>query len=391
MSILFTPYRLGNLEFANRFVHSATTESMATEDGTVSDRLVKRYERIAAGGAGLIIPGAMYVQPAGRHFRLATGIYGDALVPGLRRMADAVHSHGSRICFQLVHAGRQTTKAVAGARPVGPSSRHRDPAYLVKPRKMGEEEIWETIKAFGSAASRAAAAGADAVQIHAAHGYLVSQFLSPFFNIREDAWGGSDENRFRFLAEIYKEVRRNTPTDAAVLIKLNSNDFTPEEGITPPLAARYAAWLKDLGIDGVEVSQGSIYAMMNVMRGGIPVKEMLASQPAWKRPAGWFLLRNMQGKFDLEEAYNLPAAKVVKPALGDVPLILVGGMRRLSHMEEVLQEGSADLISLSRPFIREPDLARKLESGQEEAACVSCNKCFAAMIADKPIRCFYAA
>jgi 2,4-dienoyl-CoA reductase-like NADH-dependent reductase (Old Yellow Enzyme family) len=390
MSLLFTPYRLGGLELANRFIHSATTESMSAEDGTVTDRLIARYERIAAGGVGLIIPGAMYVLPAGRHFRLATGIYSDALVPGLRRMADAVHSHGSKLCFQLVHAGRQTTRAVAGVKPVGPSSKHRDPAYLVKPREMSEEEIWETIGAFGSAARRAAEAGADAVQIHAAHSYLVNQFISPFFNARNDRWGGSDENRFRFLAEVYKEVRGNTPAGSAVLIKLNTNDFTPSQGITPPLAARYAAWLKELGIDGVEVSQGSIYAMMNVMRGGIPVKEMLASQPAWKRPAGWVLLRNMRGKFDLEEGYNLPAAKVVKPALGDVPLMVVGGMRHASHMEEVLQGGGADLISISRPFIREPDLVKKLQGGREGAACVSCNKCFAAMIADKPIRCYCA-
>ena len=390
MALLFTPYNLGGLEVANRLVHSATTESMAAGDGAVTDRLVERYERLAAGGVGLIIPGAMYVQPAGRHFRLATGIYDDALIPGLSRLADAVHSHGGKVIFQLVHAGRQTTRAVAGVKPMGPSAYKRDPAYLVKPREMTEDDIRETILAFGRAAGRAAAAGADGVQIHAAHSYLISQFLSPFFNVRKDSWGGSDENRFRFLAEVYEETRKNLPRDAPVLVKLNTNDFTPSPGITPPLAARYAARLKDLGIDGVEVSQGSIFSMMNVMRGGIPVKEMLASQPAWKRPAGRILLKSMQGKFDLEEGYNLPAAKVVKPALGDVPLILVGGMRRASHMEQVLEEGYADLISLSRPFIREPDLANRFEEGKAEAACVSCNKCFAAMIADKPIRCFCA-
>ena len=390
MALLFTPYKLGGLEIANRFVHSATTESMATEDGTVTDRLVKRYERLAAGGVGLIIPGAMYVQQAGRHFRLATGIYGDALVPGLRRMVDGVHSHGGKIFFQLVHAGRQTTRDMAGVKPIGPSSQHRDPAYLVKPREMSEEEIQATIRAFGNAARRAAEAGADGVQIHAAHGYLISQFLSPFFNARKDRWGGSDENRFRFLAEVYEETRKILPPDMPVLVKLNTNDFTPKQGITPALAARYAGWLADLGIDGVEVSQGSIYAMMNVMRGGIPVKEMLASQPAWKKPAAWILLKNMQGKFDLVEGYNLDAAKVVKPALGEVPLILVGGMRRVSHMEEVLQEGRAEFISLSRPFIREPNLVNKFAEGKAEASCISCNKCFAAMIADKPIRCFHA-
>jgi len=388
MSMLFSPARLGNLEIENRFVHSATTESMAAEDGAVTDRLVARYDRLASGGVGLIIPGAMYVQPSGRHFKLATGICDDAMIPGLRRLVEAVHSRGGKVFFQLVHAGRQTTRDVAGVKPMGPSAYKRDPAYLVKPREMTEADIRETIRAFGRAAGRAAAAGADGVQIHAAHSYLVSQFLSPFFNVRKDGWGGSDENRFRFLAEVYEETRENLPSGTPVLVKLNTNDFTPRQGITPPLAAKYAGWLRDLGIDGVEVSQGSIYSMMNVMRGDIPVKEMLASQPAWKRPAGWVLLASMRGKFDLEEGYNLPASRIVKPALGDVPLMLVGGMRRASHMEKVLEEGHADLISLSRPFIREPNLVRRFQEGKTETSCVSCNRCFAAMIAGEPIRCF---
>jgi 2,4-dienoyl-CoA reductase-like NADH-dependent reductase (Old Yellow Enzyme family) len=388
VSLLSTPYKLGNLEVANRFIHSATTESMAEDNGRVTDELIKRYKNLAANKVGLIIPGAMYVQPAGRHFKLATGIHNDSMVPGLRRLVEAVHEHGGRIFFQLNHAGRQTTRGLIGEKPMGPSAKYRDHAYLVKPREMREEEIHETIRAFGAATRRAMEAGADGVQIHAAHGYLVSQFLSPFFNARKDGWGGSDEKRFRFLSEIYSVIRENLPEGAPILIKLNTNDFTPTEGITPPLAAKYAGWLADLGIDGMEVSQGSICAMMNVMRGGIPVREMLRSIPVWQRPAGWMLLKGMQGKFDLVEGYNLDAAKMVKPALGGVPLILVGGMRRASHMEEVLEKGPADFISLSRPFIREPDLIKRLKEGKDEVACVSCNKCFAAMIADRPIRCY---
>ncbi len=388
MTLLFTPYELGGVELANRFVHSATTESMVGLDGKVSDRLVERYERLASGGIGLIVPGAMTVQPSGKHFNLGIGIYTDEMVPGLRRLASAMHERGAKVFFQLNHAGRQTLKGVTGQKPIGPSAHKRDPLYLVKPREMSEGDIEETIRAFGLAAGRAAEAGADGVQIHAAHGYLVSQFLSPFFNVRRDRWGGSDENRFRFLAEVYRQVRENLPEGMPVLVKLNTNDFTPSEGITPPLAARYAGWLKELGIDGVEVSQGSIYATMNVMRGGVPVAEMLESQPAWKKPLARLVLNSMKGKFDLVEGFNIDAAEVVKPALHGVPLILVGGMRRASHMEEVLKSGLADLISLSRPFIREPDLVKRLAEGKERVSCVSCNKCFAAMIADKPIRCY---
>jgi len=389
MSILFTPKKVGEVEIKNRFVHSGTTESMAESSGKVTDQLVNRYGKLAENDVGLIFPGAMYVQTSGRHSKLATGIQSDAMIPGLKRLVDEIHSKGGVVFFQLNHAGRQTTKQITGMKPIGPSAYKRDPALLVKPREMSEADIQNTIQAFGKAAGRAAEAGADGVQIHAAHGYLISQFLSPFFNVRKDSWGGSDEGRFRFLEETYKEVRKNLPQGKAVTVKLNTNDFTPKAGITPTLAAKYAGWLKELGIDGVEVSQGSVYALMNVMRGGIPVKEMLQSQAAWKRPAAWVLLKQMQGKFDLVEGYNLEAAKKVKPALGDVPLILVGGLRRTSHMEEILEQGYADFISMSRPFIREPDLVRKFEEGKaEEVSCISCNKCFAAMIADRPIRCF---
>ena len=156
--------------------------------------------------------------------------------------------------FQLVHAGRQTTKAVIGQTPIGPSDKGRDPINFVKPKKMTEEQIREVIQAFGKAASRAIEAGADGVQIHAAHGYLVNQFLSPFFNRRTDDWGGSDENRFRFLREIILETRRVLPEGMPILVKLNTHDHTPQEGVTPPLATRYAKWLAELGIDGLELS-----------------------------------------------------------------------------------------------------------------------------------------
>src|SRR4030042_1399620 len=171
MSLLFTSCKLGDVEVANRFIHSATTESMAEGDGGVSDGMIKRYRNLAANKVGLIIPGAMYVQPSGRHFKLATGIHNDSMIPGLRRLVEAVHEQGGKIFFQLNHAGRQTTRDIIGKKPMGPSAKYRDHAYLVKPRDMRKEEILETIGAFGAAAGRAAEAGAGGVPGHAAHGY----------------------------------------------------------------------------------------------------------------------------------------------------------------------------------------------------------------------------
>lgn len=390
MSVLFTPINLGNVEIKNRFVHSATSECMASETGEASNQLVKKYRNIARGEVGLIIPGYMYVHPLGRSYKYQTGIHNDDMIPGLKRLVEAVHEEGGKIAFQIAHAGRQTTKAIIGQTPIGPSSRGRDPVNFVKPKEMNIDEIHEAIGAFAVAASRAVEAGVDGIQLHAAHGYLINQFLSPFYNTRKDEWGGSDANCFHFLKTIIEEVRKVLPEEMPILVKMNTNDYTPEEGITPPLAAKYAGWLADMEIDGLEISCGStIYAYMNMCRGDVPVKEIVNSLSFWLRPFANLILKRMVGKYDLEEGYNLEAAKVIKPVLGKVPLFLVGGLRRVTQMEEILEKQYADCISMSRPFIREPLLVKNIREGKTvAAACVSCNRCFAAVPNNIPVLCY---
>ena len=390
MSVLFTSINLGNVEIKNRFVHSATSECMASETGEASDQLVKKYRNLARGEVGLIIPGYMYVHPLGRSYKYQTGIHSDDMIPGLKRLVEAVHEEGGKIAFQIAHAGRQTTKAIIGQTPIGPSSRGRDPVNFVKPREMNIDEIHEAIRAFAVAASRAVEAGVDGIQLHAAHGYLINQFLSPFYNTRKDEWGGSNANCFHFLKTIIEEVRKVLPEGMPVLVKMNTNDYTPEEGITPPLAAKYAGWLADMEIDGLEISCGSaIYAYMNMCRGDVPVKEIVNSLSFWLRPIANLMLKKMVGKYDLEEGYNLEAAKVIKPVLGKVPLFLVGGLRRVTQMEEILEKQYADCISMSRPFIREPLLVKNIREGKTvAAACVSCNRCFAAIPNNIPVLCY---
>jgi 2,4-dienoyl-CoA reductase-like NADH-dependent reductase (Old Yellow Enzyme family) len=302
-----------------------------------------------------------------------------------------VHDEGSKIAFQLSHSGRQTTKDCIMQTPIAPSKGPRDNIYMVKPREMTEEEIQEVIKAFGAAALRASQAGADGVQIHAAHGYLINQFLSPFFNKRTDSWGGSDENRFRFLKEVVLEIRKNISHGKSVLVKLNTRDYTPKHGIILPLAKRYASWLADLPIDGLEVSCGTLsYSMFHVFRGDVPTEELIMNFPWWRKILGRMMLKNMAGKFDLEEGYNVEAARIIKPVLGDVPLFVVGGMRSVDQMEKVLNDGVADFISMSRSFIREPNIVNKIKAGKAAGvACVSCNKCFAAVANDMPVRCYH--
>jgi 2,4-dienoyl-CoA reductase-like NADH-dependent reductase (Old Yellow Enzyme family) len=390
MSVLFAPEKIGKKKIQNRFVHSATYECMASDNGEVTDKLIKRYSQLAKGGVGLIIPGYLFVMPNGRCMKFQAGIHNDDMIEGLKKLVEVVHDQGSKIAFQLVHSGRQTYKDTIGQTPIGPSKGPRDNIFMVKPKEMTEEEIQEIIKAFGAAAFRASEAGADGVQIHAAHGYLVNQFLSPFFNKRKDSWGASDENRFRFIKEVVLEIRKNISDEMFVLVKLNTQDYTPKEGITIELSKKYAEWLADLPIDGLEVSCGTTsYSTFNMVRGDVPTKEIIMNFPWWRKILGKMMLKNMEGKFDLEEGYNLEAAKVIKPFIGEIPLLVVGGLRRVAHMEEVLKNGFADFISMCRPFIREPNIVKKISEGKvDSVACVSCNKCFAAVANDMPVYCY---
>jgi len=388
MSVMFTPVKIGAMEVANRFVHSATYEAMSTENGEVTDELVKRYSTLAKAGTGLIIPGYLFVHPLGRAVPKQTGIYSDEMIPGLKRLVAAVHEHGGKIALQLAHGGMQTAKAFIGQAPLGPSGGLRNPMTFDKCREMTQDHIEETIRAFSQGARRAAEANADAVQIHAAHGYLISEFLSPFFNRRKDAWGGSDDGRFRFVKEVIQETRKVLPDSMPVLIKINTNDFTPKEGVTPELAKKYAGWMRDAGIDGVELSCGTFFTF-HVVRGEIPSKEIAKALPAWMRLLAKLQFRKLRRPCSFAEAYNLPAAEIIKPELGEVPLMLVGGVRRLSQMEELVEGKYADLISMSRPFIREPFLVKRFREGTaDEASCISCNKCFAAIANNLPVRCY---
>jgi len=224
MSVLFNSKVIGNSEIKNRFVHSATYECMADETGAVTDKLIKRYRRLAKGGIGLIIPGYCFVMSNGRAMNYQIGICNDSMIDGLTKLVHAVHTEGSKIAFQLVHSGRQTAKNTIGQTQLAPSKGPMDNIYMARPREMSDDEIEETIEAFGAAANRAEKTGADGVQIHAAHGYLANQFLSPFFNKRSDAWGGSDENRFRFLKEVIFKIKESISNDMMLLAKCQDID-----------------------------------------------------------------------------------------------------------------------------------------------------------------------
>lgn len=374
MSILFQPGTIGGLTLKNRLVRSAFLENMATRDGLPTDDTLRHYERLARGGVGLIITGMAYVSPGGRGQPLQHGAHTDAMIPAWRKITDSVHALGGKIAMQLVHCGRQTNpKALSGTRSVAPSS-VPDLFYLTRPRRMTGEEIHQTIRDFGDAARRVRAAGFDAVQIHGAHGYLVSGFLSPLTNRRRDEWGGDPERRLRFLAEVYRAVREGVGDDFPVLCKLNADDQV-WGGLTTRESFPAARRLAEMGLDALELSGGIFEVFLRICRGGAPTEILALDRNPIVRHGlrAAFRLQEMATPF--EEAYFRPYATRLKPTLA-IPLILVGGIRTPDTAESLLTSGVADFVSLARPLVREPGLPNRWRSGERRAAqCDSCNRC----------------
>ena len=378
MSILFTPQQLGDLKIKNRFIHSACEDNMATEKGEVTEGILQKNRKLAKGGVGLIIWSHLFVHPAGRTKKYQSGIHSDDMVEGLGQVAKAVHEEGSKIAFQLGHAGIQTDEKVTGQKPLGPKT-------------ITEDQIQEIIDAFKEGAMRAVETGVDAIQLHGAHGYLISGFLSPHYNTRGDQWGGSDENRFRFLKEIISQIKTILPKGFPLLVKLNSHDYTKEEGISMDIAIKYARWLEDLKVDGLEVSCGTaLGTTWNMCRGDIPVEEMTKSFPLERQDQLRDYFSALKGKYDLTEPYNLDAAKSIKSKVFKMPVFAVGGWRNFNDMEDAVSKGETDFISMCRPFIREPNLIKRFEEGKTKmASCKNCNKCLAALPNDIPVRCYF--
>ncbi|MHA1229063.1 MAG: oxidoreductase [Candidatus Helarchaeota archaeon] len=358
MTILFSPIKIGKLIIKNRIVRSATHIARNTEDGFVTDKKIEYFKNLALGGAGLIIKGFTYVLPNGRPFALMSGIFDDKYVPGLKKLADIVHSQNNecKIAIQLAHAGREIGPGgYKESIPIAPSS-VKDPTTNIVPREMTLDDIDQVVEAFASAAYRAYEADFDAIQLHGAHGYLLNQFLSPHTNKRTDEYGGSIENRCRIVVEIYHRIRDHVPKNFPILIKMNATDFI-EDGIHPKEAIKMAQIFEDTGFDAIEVS-GGIWEAMKLFRKKAfpPEARRISSDPS-------------------EHAYHREHAKLFKQYI-KIPIIVVGGIRLKSMAEDIIKTGDADLISMSRPFICEPDLPNKWKSGiSDYSRCISCNKC----------------
>lgn len=352
MKEIFESVRLGNLTIKNRLVRSATVEAGAFKDGIITPRLFKIYDQLAGGGVGLIITGMMGVCPGSRAMPGMAKAYGADFAPAFSKIVQHVHDKGCKIVVQLCHCGEKAMAEKDGRLPLGPTGSNG------VCREVSVQELKEIAQAFGEAALICKRCGADGVQIHAAHGYLISEFLSPYFNKRLDDYGGSLENRARLLYEAYAQVRRQVGARYPALIKINSSDLvTP--GFTEEECALVCRTLAQRGLDAAEIS------------GGVSIdKRSQAAQP----------VKGEQG-----EGYFGQAALQIAEKAG-IPVISVGGYRTPALVTQYLNAGKIEAISLCRPLIRDPELPQKWESGKRDrAACISCGRCSGVTIHGCPL------
>lgn len=340
------PTSICEMELRNKIVMPAMVSNFALKDGQVSDRLIAYYEARAKGGVGLIIVEATYVHPSGKGFRCGVGIYKDELVPGLKRLVDAVHRNGAKIAIQLYHAGRQTSAKVTGRPVLAPSVVTFSPNDDV-PKELSREEIDELTKAFRDAALRAKKAGFDAVEIHGGHGYLLNQFLSPYTNKRTDLYGGSLENRLRFPLNVIQEVRETVGENFPIIFRLSA-----EEGVEGGLT------LNETRLIAKELVRGGVNAL-HITAGIRETGEMIT--PPMAVPQG---------------CYIEYAASIKEAIDSKVPVISVGRIKDLALADKTINKGKADLISMGRALIADPELPGKVmrEEFDQIRKCIGCNE-----------------
>ena len=351
MMKLFMPFENKIFPVRNRFVRAATWLAACRGDGRATSASISLQVEAAAGGAGTVISEFAYISPEGRALDKQWGIDDDDALPEVRALADAIHGAGSKLIVQICHAGC-AAEAKEGARPYSPSG-GRCPGNDSETAAMTREDIKKVCRDFAAAAKRAMDGGADGVEIHGAHGFLLSQFMSPLINKRTDEYGGSFENRLRAMREVYSAVRGAVGEGFSVWLKLSAVEgaeggYGAEEGIGAALTL-----LAD-GVDVLEVSSGTGYSKPQHAPSVVGVSSGESEAPFAKY-----------------------AAEIRSKAPKNSLVLLTGGLRSLPVIAALLDDGTADLFGMSRPFIAEPDLINRwAEDDARPSACVSCNACF---------------
>ncbi|HOP48030.1 MAG TPA: FAD-dependent oxidoreductase [Desulfobacteraceae bacterium] len=346
---LLTPGNIGKMKVRNRIVVPPMVRGFAYPDGIVTRRLIDHYTTMAKGGAGLIIVEATFVHQSGKLFTQDLGIHDDKCIPGLSDLASAIKEWGSKAAIQLVHSGRQTTTAVTGMPTLAPST-IPCPVSGGFPKELSIEQIIELVESFAQGARRAKEAGFDAIEVHAAHGYLINQFLAPNTNRRTDKYGGDINQRMTFLIEVIQEIRKIVGVDFPMLTRINSTDYV-DGGLELEEAKQVAKKLEAVGVDALDVSAG-IYAT------GLTFPRRPSTGASMYEPRGHIIN-------DAEEI-----KKVV-----NLPVITVGSITA-EIGDKVLQQGKADFIAIGRGHLADPEIGNKLMAGEPEKIrpCIRCSE-----------------
>ncbi len=354
MKYLFDSTNIKSMKLKNRLFKSGSWEGLATEDSHMTDDLFKVYEELAKGGVGTIATGYAHVEKNEQPAPNMMGIYDDSFIPEYKELTDMVHSYGANIIMQITYGGTRShldkpSSVIYGASPV------KNQVTGIVPKEIGKDEIRNLVKSFGKAAARVKKSGFDAVQIHAAHGYFLSQFLCPYYNRRNDEYGGSIENRARIIIEIYHEIRAQVGDDYPILIKFNSEDFM-EDGLTSEDSIAVSKMLEEAGIDAIEVSGGNDSALYVVENNLDAIRKKVAFST------------------DKQSYFKNHAEKLAKVI--SIPVILTGGNRDINVMNDILNNTNIEYFGLCRTLIREPGLINEWKDGDNKTPkCISCNQC----------------
>ena len=397
-SLLFTPITIGKLALPARLIKTATAETRATNDGFVTPELIDFYLPMAKGGTPLIITGNIYVSLDGKSAPRQVGADSDDKIPGLTQLVAAVHAHGSRMFAQLNHCGRQVVPRFAGLPEAVSASATTELVTGTRPRALTIAEIERLVERYADAAGRCRRAGFDGVQIHAANGYLMSQFLTPYTNRRTDGYGGSLEQRTRLLRQVLHAIRSRVGADFPIVIKMNGSDYLPlRPGLKTPELVEIAALMEREGVDAIEVSVGHYESGFPMVRGtfGRCLRNMVQGSMSylpfvrrWLFRLFWpFLALTFNLIWSRREGFNLRYTREFKRKLS-IPVICVGGFLTREAMEAALRQGLCDIVSAGRAFIADPLLYRHLRDNEPGPRCVNCNACVGHLGA-QPADCYH--
>ncbi|WP_135381509.1 NADH:flavin oxidoreductase [Vibrio tasmaniensis] len=349
MSTLFTETRIGTMTLKNRFMRSATWENMATEDGHMTDKLYAIYEELAQGEVGLIVTGYANIVEEEKPNAGMIGMYNDSFIEEYQKLTQLVHDNDSKIVMQLAYGGTKTTHDL-GERVIYAPSEVPEKGTQTLGKAMTKDEIDYIVDAFAQASLRAQKSGFDGVEIHAAHTYLINQFLSPYYNQREDEYGGSLENRMRFLLEIYTATRKRVGDDFPILVKLTASEFF-DGGVTFDETRLVCKKLEEVGVDGIVVS-GNIHGKADTMIG-----------------------ESHDGFIIQAEGYFHEYGHAISQDV-NIPVITVGGLTDFDAIEAIANNTGIEYFALSRPLLSEPHLVKRWKEGDRSPVeCERCSKC----------------